>query len=49
MKSTYDRIDSVCFPILQGALPITAALIPAEILAGITQGAIVQFSRGATK
>src|SRR4029077_8066650 len=40
MKSTHDHTAPVRFPILQGVLPITAAQIPAEILAGITLAAI---------
>ncbi|HVO42889.1 MAG TPA: SulP family inorganic anion transporter [Aggregatilineales bacterium] len=40
MKSTHDHTEPVHFPILQGVLPITAARIPAEILAGITLAAI---------
>ena len=40
MKSTHDHTAPVRFPILQGVLPITAARIPAEILAGITLAAI---------
>ena len=40
MKSTHDPTAPVRFPILQGLLPITAAQIPAEILAGITLAAI---------
>jgi len=40
MKSTDNHTASVRFPILQGVLPITAAWIPAEILAGITLAAI---------
>jgi MFS superfamily sulfate permease-like transporter len=40
MKSTHEHTAPVRFPILQGVLPITAAQIPAEILAGITLAAI---------
>jgi high affinity sulfate transporter 1 len=40
MKSVDDHTAPVRFPILQGVLPITAARIPAEILAGITLAAI---------
>ena len=40
MKSTPDHTAPVRFPILQGVLPITAARIPAEIIAGITLAAI---------
>jgi SulP family sulfate permease len=40
MKSTHDHTRPARFPILQGVLPITAARIPAEILAGITLAAI---------
>ena len=40
MKSTHDHTAPVRFSILQGLLPITAAQIPAEILAGITLAAI---------
>jgi len=38
MTSAHDH--PARFPILQGVLPITAARIPAEILAGITLAAI---------
>jgi sulfate permease, SulP family len=40
MMSARDHIAPARFPILQGLLPITAARIPAEILAGITLAAI---------
>ncbi len=40
MTSAHDRSAPVRFPILQGVLPITAARIPAEIVAGITLAAI---------
>jgi SulP family sulfate permease len=40
MRSAHDHTAPVRFPILQGVLPITAARIPAEILAGITLAAI---------
>jgi SulP family sulfate permease len=40
MTSAHDHTAPVRFPILQGVLPITAARIPAEILAGITLAAI---------
>jgi len=40
MKSTRDQTASNLLPILQGVLPITAARIPAEIVAGITLAAI---------
>ena len=40
MKSTHDHTTPVRFPILQGVLPITAARIPAEILAGVTLASI---------
>ena len=40
MRSAGDHTAPVRFPILQGVLPITAAQIPAEILAGITLAAI---------
>ena len=40
MRSAHDQTAPVRFPILQGVLPITAARIPAEILAGITLAAI---------
>ena len=40
MKSTHDHTAPVRFPFLQGVLPITAARIPAEIVAGITLAAI---------
>jgi len=40
MKSTHDHTPPGRFPILQGVLPITAAQISAEILAGITLAAI---------
>jgi sulfate permease, SulP family len=40
MTSARDHIAPARFPILQGVLPITAARIPAEILAGITLAAI---------
>ena len=39
MKSTHEHTAPVRFPILQGVLPITAAQIPAEILAVITLAA----------
>ena len=48
MTSTHDH--SARFPILQGVLPITAAQIPGEILAGITLAAIaVPETMGYTK
>lgn len=40
MMSPRDHTARARFPILQGVLPITAARIPAEILAGITLAAI---------
>ena len=40
MTSAHDHTAPVRFPILQGVLPITAARIPAELLAGITLAAI---------
>jgi high affinity sulfate transporter 1 len=40
MMSTHDQPAPTRFAILQGVLPITAARIPAEILAGITLAAI---------
>lgn len=40
MTSPHDQSARARFPILQGVLPITAAQIPAEILAGITLAAI---------
>ena len=40
MNSRPDHAAPLRFPILQGVLPITAARIPAEILAGITLAAI---------
>jgi high affinity sulfate transporter 1 len=40
MKSTEDRGTPVGFSILQGVLPMTAAQVPAEMLAGITLAAI---------
>jgi len=40
LNSTHDHTGPVRFPILQGVLPITAARIPAEMLAGITLAAI---------
>jgi SulP family sulfate permease len=40
MKSTPDHAAPVRFPFMQGVLPIKAARIPAEILAGITLAAI---------
>jgi high affinity sulfate transporter 1 len=40
MTSARDHSAPVRFPILQGVLPITAARIPAEIVAGITLAAI---------
>ena len=40
MKSTPDHTSPARLPFLQGVLPITAARIPAEILAGITLAAI---------
>lgn len=40
MTSAHDQPARVRFPILQGVLPITAAQIPAEIIAGITLAAI---------
>jgi SulP family sulfate permease len=40
MTSPHDHSARARFPILQGILPITAAQIPAEILAGITLAAI---------
>lgn len=40
MTSTHDHTARARFPFLQGVLPITAARIPAEILAGITLAAI---------
>lgn len=40
MSSTPDRSAPSRLPILQGVLPITAARVPAEILAGITLAAI---------
>jgi high affinity sulfate transporter 1 len=40
MPPANDHVAPARFPILQGLLPITAASIPAEILAGITLAAI---------
>lgn len=40
MSSTPDRSALSRLPILQGVLPITAARVPAEILAGVTLAAI---------
>ena len=40
MKSTHEHAAPARFPMLQGVLPITAAQIPAEVLAGITLAAI---------
>jgi len=40
MKSTPDHTAPGRFPFMQGVLPITAARIPAEIIAGITLAAI---------
>jgi len=40
MTSAHDHKKQVRFPILQGVVPITAARIPAEIVAGITLAAI---------
>ena len=40
MKPTQDRRALFGFSILQGVLPITAAQVPAEILAGVTLAAI---------
>jgi len=40
MTSAHDRTTPDRFPILQGVLPITAARVPAEIVAGITLAAI---------
>lgn len=40
MSSTPDRSAPSRLPILQGVLPITAARVPAEILAGVTLAAI---------
>ena len=40
MPSTPDPTAPGRFPILQGVLPLTAARIPAEIIAGITLAAI---------
>jgi len=40
MQSTQERPAPARFPMLQGVLPITAARIPSEILAGITLAAI---------
>jgi len=40
MKPTHAQTASARFPFLQGVLPITAARVPAEIIAGITLAAI---------
>ena len=40
MKPTHDQTAPARFPFLQGVLPITAARVPAEIIAGITLAAI---------
>lgn len=40
MTSARERTKPVRFPVLQGVLPISAARIPAEIVAGITLAAI---------
>ena len=40
MTTGHDRTPAVRLPILQGVLPITAAQIPAEIVAGITLAAL---------
>ncbi|MCX6929198.1 MAG: SulP family inorganic anion transporter, partial [Verrucomicrobia bacterium] len=40
MKSAHDHAAPARLPFLQGVLPITAARIPAEIIAGITLAAI---------
>ena len=40
MQSTHGQTAPRSFPVLQGVLPITAARIPAEIVAGITLAAI---------